>query len=351
MTRLIIHAGFPKCGSTSIFDALHEQFTTLREHRTFVFNRGFNFPATRSRLQPPLWELDAASHDTEKRQLIRRKIAYQIEHAPADSTLILSTEVLSNPKLAPLFRGFDRRCPVEVVFYFRPQIDWIASAWKQWEIKQGITIQETIERCFASGRPGYLATVLAWREALPDARIVARPLAPRYLVGGSPTDDFFHLLGLSAPHAHQAPRSSNQSIDFALLHLLMLAHDAVFKGRHDNRVMHVLTGFLPPEYTRNRTPIIGQDYARIIHDHFLQENLRFASEFVGCENPEQFVETFFPKTGVDKSYMDFPETEILARAHAILREAERDHPEMRQNETLRPLFRAIETNEELQAGA
>lgn len=39
MSELIVHAGFPKCGSTAIFDGLKQQFDQLTAQNFRILNR------------------------------------------------------------------------------------------------------------------------------------------------------------------------------------------------------------------------------------------------------------------------------------------------------------------------
>jgi hypothetical protein len=44
--------------------------------------------------------------------------------------------------MAQLFAGLDNQFEVWVIFYLRPQLQWIPSAWKQWGLKKGVPLSD-----------------------------------------------------------------------------------------------------------------------------------------------------------------------------------------------------------------
>ncbi len=342
MKRLIIHAGFPKCGSTTIFRALSDLLPFLRESNVYVINHAFRLQeGGAARLRGPLWEIAQARGDPEKGRLIERKLAYQIEHAPADSTVILSAEILHRPDVPAFFTRLPRRCAVKVIFYVRPEVEWIGAAWKQWELKHGTSLQEAAAAYLRLGLPGYLGSARAWQEALPDAQVVARPMAPAMLEGRDIVSDFLHQIGLHLPSDVPLKTAANRSIDFAMLHVLQTCADLAFEGRHDNKIFQTLERYLPAEYARNQTPLFNQDYAHKIFEHFRDDNIALATQFMGQSEPEAFVRAYFNKTDISESYMDMPEAQVLVRAQRILQDAAEQYPEMWEDVRLMPLFECI----------
>src|SRR5215470_5626911 len=132
-SRLLIHAGFAKCGSASIRTALFQNFRKLQKENVFVFDKDLKLARTADDLiGTPIWSLEQAKERAE--DLTSRLIA---EIAPSlkrkgDHLAILSAENLANPGMADLFARTDSQCHVSVIFYLRPQLQWIPSAWKQW---------------------------------------------------------------------------------------------------------------------------------------------------------------------------------------------------------------------------
>lgn len=321
MTALLLHAGFPKCGSTSIFNAMVAQLPALRARGVRVFNRDLDLPEDPGQLQPPLWPLQQAMESAQAGQTFQARLRGQIASAAEENTLVLSSENLADLR-APerLFAGLDEICDVTVVAYIRPQIDWIPSAWKQWDLKDGLTLEASVRRHLRVNQPDYLRIMRAWRAALPGARIVLRPFLPGQMVRGQPAYDFFALFDWPAGAEAVFTEASNPSVDFALMHFMMRHHDVFFDSRHDARFAHHLTRALPPEYQRPNARMLSAALALRIRDHFLNENFALAQEFLELPDPEAFVMRQFGRIPEGLSYGEMSEVQILRRAHRILGE-------------------------------
>lgn len=322
MRRLIFHAGFPKCGSTTIVSTLRENLDLLIDNHIHIYNRNFELPDTRNRLQTPLWQLQSALSDAEEQARIRDQVTVALRHTPPASTAILSAENLSNPRMADMFKGLDEVFETTLIFYFRPQVDWIPSAWKQWDIKEGVDLNEAIGRYLSQPRPDYLGSVRQWLSVLPKLRVIARPLVPDMLKGGQPDLDFFDLLGLGGADLARSAGKSNPSIDYSLLHLLMRNSKTLFQNRHDNRVLRALLELLPQNYHRTNAAMLSQSQSDRISDAFHEGNRILLTEFAGMapQQCETFLATYFRKTVTKPAYTEFPEKKIMRRACRILNE-------------------------------
>ena len=318
MAELIVHAGFPKCGSTSIFNQVRRQIPDLAAAGIAVFNREMMAVSDAGPVQPPLWTLEAALKDDDAARAVRGRIDAALDAAGPGARLILSSENLANDRFPKrVFAGLDARHAVTVVFYIRPQVDWIPSAWKQWDMKQGQKLRQTLARCLSGGRPAYGRIITAWERALPRARIVLRPLIASELAGHSPTTDFLHLLGV-APVAAEAETASNPSVDYALLHLMMRHHALFFTGRHDSAFMHRLVSVLPPEYLRTNAPMLNQAEADAIHTRFRDETIDLVRRHLPGQEAGAFVDQHFGRQDIAWSYSELPEKAVLNRARKII---------------------------------
>src|SRR5690242_2124498 len=197
-TRMILHAGFAKCGSASIRTALFQNFRQLQKENVFVFDKDLRIARTTADLiGTPIWTVEEArKHSRNLAEKITGETASLVNRT-GDSLAILSAENLANPGMADLFRGLDRQCSVSVVFFVRPQLQWIPSAWKQWGLKSGTSLNDFVARCIDTRTPSFWRDVEGWKTALPAAHIHVRFLIPELLAGGNPAQDFFRLLGLS----------------------------------------------------------------------------------------------------------------------------------------------------------
>ena len=196
MSHLIVHAGFPKCGSTAIFAGLQQQFASLMAQNFLILNRSFEAAPTKNLAQPPLWEIESAVRNPPEAKAVKEKITKALKEAAPDANLILSSENLANRVMPKrLLQGIDEQHQVTVIFYMRPQVSWIPSAWKQWDMREGITLRATVEKYLELQRPAYLSIVQAWEETMPNAKIILRPLVSSELHEGDPIKDFYHQIG------------------------------------------------------------------------------------------------------------------------------------------------------------
>ncbi|APE45938.1 hypothetical protein BOO69_20480 (plasmid) [Sulfitobacter alexandrii] len=323
MSQLIVHAGFPKCGSTAIFAGLQQQFDSLSAQKIHLLNRSFE-PAPRRQLaQPPLWELESAMSKPAEARDIKEKILDALGRADPDARLILSSENLAN-KNAPkrLLEGIDAHFPVTAIFYIRPQVDWIPSAWKQWDMREGLTLRDTVEKYFELRRPPYLAVLRAWQEAMPATRIILRPLVSAELAHGDPIRDFYDQIDATYDTAAPpAPKTNvNPSIDHALMHLMMRSHDLFFSGRHDSAFMMRLLDHLPDKYKRTNAAMLSQLTCSDIFDTYFEENLTLASEFMRMEDARGFLNRHFRRTVEGEPYETMSEDRVMGRAERIIEE-------------------------------
>jgi hypothetical protein len=325
VARFIIHAGFPKCGSTAIFKGLETNFDIVSRQNFQILNRNFKPATSIANLLPPLWELEATLKDPEAAKKAKRQIRRQLEAADADASIILSSENLANVNMPMnLAVGLDKKHDVTIIFYLRPQIDWIPSAWKQWEMRMGNAINQTVSRYIKSRRPAYLAVVQAWHQALPKAKIVVRPIISSELVGGDILQDFCHHAGIPDDAVRAfAPASEervNPSVDHSLMHVMMSDHKRFFRIRRDSSFMHRLVSVLPDRYNRTNAPMLSEESNRAIYTAFLEDNRQLARDYMGVSDPDPFLEHHFMKNGVTHSYETTAEDQVLKRAQGIIEE-------------------------------
>ena len=128
-SRLLIHAGFAKCGSASIRTAIFQNFRKLQKDNVLVFDKDLRIARTAADLiGTPIWSLEQARKKSQKlAQRLGVEIA-AVSKRKGDHVAILSAENLANPGMAELFMNLDSGFDVDVVFYLRPQLQWVPSA-------------------------------------------------------------------------------------------------------------------------------------------------------------------------------------------------------------------------------
>ncbi|CTQ32729.1 hypothetical protein [Jannaschia rubra] len=319
--RIILHAGFPKCASTSIQVALSQERQPLAERGIYCFDRNMNIdPATAVGM--PIWHVEAARKTG---ALLSAQIAEVVADAPhgdlptVPETLILSAENLAGRDCPRLFLGLDDIFEVEVRLYFRPQAAWIVSAWKQFEIPRGKPLTTFVENCLHSGEPNFFAKAKAWQSALPESRVRVTPLIPEVLLGGRPESDFFSSFGAD-DILPGTPLHENASFDHSILHVLR-SNPHLMEGRDVNQTYSAIVDAVPAEYRSVNIRMLDQETIRHIERRYRGENIALLSTFGDMEltDAARFHDRHFVTPSVDgESYTTATDGGINARAAQIL---------------------------------
>ena len=320
-SRLLIHAGFAKCGSASIRTALFQNFRKLQKDNVFVFDKDLNLARTAADLiGTPIWCLEQARKHSEN---LTRRLSAEI--APlvkrkGDYLAILSAENLANPGMAELFAGLDSQCDVSVFFYIRPQLQWIPSAWKQWGLKMGTSLRDFVSQCVDTRSPAFKRDIESWKSALPAANTHVRFFFRELLAGANPAHDFFNLLGLSEKGYKFESEARNPSLDVSVLHVLS-KNPHLFSDVHDNRLMHALTRALPKEYRSTNIEMLSAEQESRIEECFRDENRWLLDTYCSDANVDRIYRTHFMPRKAEVRYSDMTESELIYRCLGIILES------------------------------
>ena len=168
--RIIIHAGFAKCGSSSIQGTLFQNLKRLREDGIFLFDKNLRVAEDYMSLGTPLWVLEDAKRKREPLSQRLREEITAVTGANRQCIGVLSAENLADPKIAELFSGLDHEIEVRVVLYWRPQLQWIPSAWQQWGLKEGMPLDKFVSECIETHRPSYRLSIEKWKVFCPPPK-------------------------------------------------------------------------------------------------------------------------------------------------------------------------------------
>jgi hypothetical protein len=320
-SRLIIHAGFAKCGSASIRTALFQNFQKLLQDNVFVFDKNLRIARTAADLiGTPIWCLEQARKHSEN---LTRRLSAEI--APllkrkGDHLAILSAENLANPGMADLLTGLERQSAVSVIFYLRPQLQWIPSAWKQWVLKTGVSLSDFVAQCIDSRTPAFKRDIENWKSTLPAANIHVRFLIPELLAGGKPAEDFFNLLGLSRKKYLFEREARNPSLDVSVLHVLS-KNPHLFSDIHDNRLMLALTRALPKEFRSTNIEMLSAEQEARIEESFRDENRWLLETYCSDTDMDRIYRMHFMPRNADARYSGMTESELIYRCLGIILES------------------------------
>ncbi len=321
MRRLIIHAGFPKTGSSSIQHAIGLHIEELRAQGIYMFGKNMQIEIDGKHPGLPMWFLEDAAKNRTSEGSLSPTVLKGFELAGRDSTLIISSENLSQSSMPPLFTGIDNEVNVELVFYLRPQIEWIPSAWKQWSMKIGLSLEKFVEHCLSKGRPAFLSEIQGWDAALPNAKISVRPFFPNFLTGGNPPRDFFNIVGFENYNNERINEQINSSVDYSILHTMMRNSKNHFSSIHDIGIENNLAKILPKKYKKTNAIMLSNYYLNLIEKHYRNENLSILNNYTKIDDVKKYYsENFVPIHSDVISYMEMDEGDILTRCFALLKE-------------------------------
>jgi hypothetical protein len=318
--RIIIHAGFAKCGSSSIQAALFHNFAKLQEDGFSLFGKELKIAHTPSDLGVPLWFLEAAR---EKGEPLAQKLTDEIASIRGpngNGIVILSAENLSRPDMAPLFASLDSRLEVSLNFYLRPQLEWIPSAWKQWDLKRGMSLSEFVSHCIRIRRPPFKLGIETWRNVLPAAKIHVRFLIPELLVGGNPARDFFELVGLSQDRYPSGEAPRNPSLDFSILHVLS-KNPHLFSCIHDNKLMKGLVRALPSKFQSANIQMLSREEEARIEESFREENRWLLNTYCSGIDVDRIYRAYFMPQEAQARYSSMTDLDLIYRCLGIILES------------------------------
>jgi hypothetical protein len=315
-SRLLIHAGFAKCGSASIRTALFQNFRKLQKDNVFVFDKDLRIARTAADLiGTPIWCLEQARKHSEN---LTRRLSAEI--APLLKRKGQHLAILSAENLAKLFAGLDTQFEVSVIFYLRPQLQWIPSAWKQWGLKMGASLSDFVTQCVDTRTPAFKRDIESWKSTLPAANIHVRFLIPELLAGGNPAHDFFNLLGLSEKRYEFESEARNPSLDVSVLHVLS-KNPHLFSDLHDNRLMLGLTRTLSKKFRSTNIQMLSAEQETRIEECFRDENLWLLNTYCSGTNVDRIYRTHFAPRIADARYSDMTDTDLIYRCLGIILES------------------------------
>lgn len=317
--RIIIHAGFAKCGSTSIQAALFHNFARLQKDGVSLFGKELRIAHAPADLGVPLWFLEAAR---EKGEPLAQRLSDEIASVagPGDRVGILSAENLSRPNMAAVFAGLDNLVDVSLVFYLRPQLEWIPSAWKQWGLKKGMSLSDFVSHCIQIRRPPFKLGIETWKSVLPAAKIHVRFLIPELLICGNPAQDFFHLAGLLLDNYDIGKEPRNPSLDFSILHVLS-KNPHLFSDIHDNRLIKGLMRTLPAKFQSTNVQMLSREEEARIEESFRDENLWLLKTCGSGIDVDHIYRTYFTPKEAEARYSSMTDLDLIYRCLGIILES------------------------------
>jgi hypothetical protein len=285
MTRMVIHIGAGKCGSSAIQHYLHTNATALREFGALVPDEEFSTERLPAGQQISFFETLRQMNVIEARTLWRDKCRHLLAVAREEAieTVVVSAENLINPTgTAMLLHGID--ADVEIVVYVRRQLDYLVSAWQQWYLKTHAGVENFLDQ--------HLGVIANWNLCLADwessfgrDNIQVRRYGRGLLYGGDVVADFLHASRLKTGLAsNEAPRV-NTSYSDAITAIAMRCPEQ-FTSMHDNDFYVALASLVGDSARRGRPTTFPFSAAEVD-----------AIEQVYAPGNEALVQKYFPDLG------------------------------------------------------
>jgi hypothetical protein len=249
MGRIVIHAGMPKAGSSSVSAWLERHAADLWSDsgiRLCVAQTKDGVVGVRPHVRGSpnsaslLLTADAAKEH--HGEVIESFAASLDERAESDGVVVLSSEAFApffwRPDTAYLagLQELTRRHEIHVAYYVRPQNTSVEAAWRQWGFRYGVSPSAYIASQESHLR--YVETYRTVRRLAPGVSFVPRPFRRDLLDGNVVTDfDRRFLRGADAPVAPDSPWE-NQGLALDLVTALRGAPKGLlWDSPHDNRAL------------------------------------------------------------------------------------------------------------------
>jgi hypothetical protein len=297
MTTIVIHAGMPKAGSTSIQRWIAGNSQRLRNEyaiQVLVATSGTQANPTECvHLEPhESGEVNSSAlikswrKQQQAPEIASRFVDELSQFAEQHPTVLITGEALSQAfwrAEETFLLGFEQLArvhDVRVAYYVRPQHTAIEAGWREAGYKgykeAGYTEEmEPSEYALEqSKRLHYLQTLDAVRELAPHVRFDVRPFLIELLDGGGPVTDFLRrFLSLE----EEADEHRNPGLPLQLVNALRHAPDGMFwSGERERyprkRMVGLFEGLVIAESARiRRSRLILQAYCRRVFESENQE--------------------------------------------------------------------------------
>ncbi|WP_417466242.1 hypothetical protein [Kordiimonas sp.] len=249
--KLYLHIGYPKCGSTTIQEALFENRKTLRSRGYGICGRTLDLLGPKSKLWFPVGyfksHLDAAREGNAPDLEPEFKALHARAKAAGLHSVIISAENLSAVQAPALLACAKKYFDCRIIFYFRRQDDWLTSSWAQWQFKGGEGLTAFIHRRLSEpGKLLFKPVLESYLEHFPREAFWVKLLSGKHLHGGDLCADFWQSIGVDAG-AMKPVASRNVSFSTQLAGVLKES-PYLFEDAHDNE----LTGFIDEQHRGRR---------------------------------------------------------------------------------------------------
>ncbi|MCJ9430768.1 hypothetical protein [Kordiimonas marina] len=306
-TKLYLHIGHPKCGSSTLQQALYENRQALLKAGIGVVDGKLELMKASTKMSFPIGffrklladlpEVDPTS-ETPAAAMEALEDQFRALKRKADGlglkAVVLSAENLARPAGVAMLAAAKPHFDCEIIYYIRRHDDWLISSWLQWQFKTGISLDDFIDQALSSKRRFLFRRVVeAAVTHFGEDKLRIRVLFPSNLEGGDLVTDFWSALGVPAKEM-AAVKSRNVSFSVDLVSVLKES-PYLYDDAHDNN----LTGFIDEHHAYPRKPKrrdpLGHYVRRDIINHYLPEINWLKNNFLDSSTLAGWLQIRVPK--------------------------------------------------------
>ncbi|MGY5449820.1 hypothetical protein ACVFI8_02545 [Agarivorans sp. MS3-6] len=292
MVDLVLHPGHSKCGSTTIQNFLYKNRQKLKNRGAYLPDCNFNFPNDdeyKFHLTHTPRDYFAKIQGGELQiSDLEGKLNSLVKNAQDNGCkrVIISAENLINGlagkdsitrQIHRMLGGFFD--DVKIVYYVRRQDKFLVSAWQQWGHKEGLELEEYIERLYKGHIADYLFNANQLLNEYPANSLRVRPIDKIALINGCLLEDFCARSSILTDGLDFDIPNSNVGLSVAMCETLSRASE-VYQDIHDQTVkrvieQHSLTGIAEKKYS----PSFSNNMVKKLVEQYQEKNVRLANRF------------------------------------------------------------------------
>ncbi len=267
--KLILHIGHDKCGSTSLQETLNANSEWYKERGVMIMNSVMPASQTPGDRVGMIWVIDEILRYSKEGRLnlATDKLADLVDVVRKASkqypVVVLSSENLYHPDHAALWGKYRSEFEIQIIYYIRRQDEWLVSAWKQWGLTSGISLDAYVEQQTQRGYPDFNKTAKKWETEFGPENCHIRPLHESALYERDLIKDFFEATQIAIPP--KILENFNKSPDYSFLHLFE-KNPQLFAGAHDTQISNFLNKHPEITQSRNKMELLGRERRRQIMD-------------------------------------------------------------------------------------
>jgi hypothetical protein len=298
MGTLVVHAGMPKAGSSSVQRWLGKQGKWLRDAH------GLQLISARSGEDPDRPEVALCPQGSSESDQIGGRLTPAGAKALFDQLdrylqrhefIVITSESFaawfyrSKSHVLPALNELAATHPTRVAYYVRPQHTSLEAAWRQWGFREGSKPSDYLRGRMRSLR--YFSTVEHVQGTAPSVQFIVRPFRTDLLLGGNVVTDFaMTCLGIDDFPPLPPDQWANRGFPLELVNLMRNAPaGSLWSGRNDNSKLSLLRN-ITATWSVSESPKVRRSrdlLQAFCHREFEPENQRLIRH-LGWQT-EQFV--------------------------------------------------------------